>query len=149
MHLSFDIRKVRKWMIHFWLIKLLTLVKYNNKGMNSSAYCYRLFREMSWILLLHECICVYIDILMVYMAYITLLYVHLYPFVDQRNFWSRQHLSPEINAAVINIVLFHCLCSMTPCLAHWGWDKIGTISQKTFSNAFSLMKVYALQSRFH
>ena len=27
-------------------------------------------------------------------------------------------------------------------LTHWGWDKMDTISQTTFSNAFSWMKMY-------
>ena len=34
-------------------------------------------------------------------------------------------------------------------LTHWGRDKIATISQTTFSNAFSLMKMYEFRIRFH
>ena len=33
-------------------------------------------------------------------------------------------------------------------LTHWGWDKIA-ISQTTFSNAFSWMKMYEFCLRFH
>ena len=34
-------------------------------------------------------------------------------------------------------------------LAHWGWDKIDAISQTTFSNAFSWMKMLELRLKFH
>ena len=34
-------------------------------------------------------------------------------------------------------------------LTHWGWDEIDAISQTTFWNAFSLMKMYWLRLRFH
>ena len=34
-------------------------------------------------------------------------------------------------------------------LTHWGWDKMAAISQMTFSNAFSLMKMYEFRLRFH
>ena len=34
-------------------------------------------------------------------------------------------------------------------LTHWGWDKMATIFQTTFSNAFSWMKMYEFRLRFH
>ena len=34
-------------------------------------------------------------------------------------------------------------------LTHWGWDKIVAISQTTFSNAFSWMKIYEFRLRYH
>ena len=34
-------------------------------------------------------------------------------------------------------------------LTHWGRDKMDAISQTTFSNAFSLMKMYEFRLRFH
>ena len=34
-------------------------------------------------------------------------------------------------------------------LTHWGWDKMAAIFQKTFSNAFSWMKMNELRLRFH
>ena len=35
------------------------------------------------------------------------------------------------------------------CLTHWGRDKMAAISQTTFSNAFSWMKMYKFRLRFH
>ena len=37
----------------------------------------------------------------------------------------------------------------TRCLTHWDWDKITAISQTTFLNALSWMKMYEFQIRFH
>ena len=34
-------------------------------------------------------------------------------------------------------------------LTHWGRDKMDAISQTTFSNAFSWMKMYQFRSKFH
>ena len=34
-------------------------------------------------------------------------------------------------------------------LTHWGWDKMAAIPQKTFSNAFSWMKMCKFRLRFH
>ena len=34
-------------------------------------------------------------------------------------------------------------------LTHYGWDKMANIYQTTFSNAFSWMKMYTFQLRFH
>ena len=34
-------------------------------------------------------------------------------------------------------------------LSHWGWDKMVAISQTTFSNAFSWLKMYWFQLKFH
>ena len=42
---------------------------------------------------------------------------------------------------------FHCHCLIL--LTHWGQDKIADISQTTFSNAFSWMKMYEFRLRFH
>ena len=35
------------------------------------------------------------------------------------------------------------------CLTHWGRDKMAAILQKTFSNAFSWIKMYEFQFKFH
>ena len=35
------------------------------------------------------------------------------------------------------------------CLTHWGRDKMADISQTTFSNVFSSMKVYEFRLKFH
>ena len=32
---------------------------------------------------------------------------------------------------------------------HWGWDKMAAVSQTIFSNAFSWMKMYEFQLKFH
>ena len=40
-----------------------------------------------------------------------------------------------------------CRCSST--FTHWGWDTIAAISQITFSNTFSWLKMYKFWSRFH
>ena len=34
-------------------------------------------------------------------------------------------------------------------LTHWGRKRMAAISQRTFSNAFSWMKIYEFQSKFH
>ena len=34
-------------------------------------------------------------------------------------------------------------------LTHWGWDKMASILQTTFSNAFSWMKMYKFRLKFH
>ena len=34
-------------------------------------------------------------------------------------------------------------------LTHWGWDRMATIFQMTFSNAFSWMKIFKFWLRFH
>ena len=34
-------------------------------------------------------------------------------------------------------------------LTHWGWDKMAAISQTTFSNAFSSMKIFESWFKFH
>ena len=55
------------------------------------------------------------------------------------------------------IIWFHCqqrichkLHNWTPeWLTHWGRDEMNTISQTTFSNIFSSMKMFELRSKFH
>ena len=50
-----------------------------------------------------------------------------------------------------------CLCnfrvsnteSIMPALTHWGWDKMGTILQTTFTNVFSWMKIDLFWFKFH
>ena len=39
--------------------------------------------------------------------------------------------------------------SSSAILTHWGRDKMDAISQTTFSNAFSWMKIYQFRFRFH
>ena len=41
------------------------------------------------------------------------------------------------------------LCLWGGNLTHWGWDKMATIFQMTFWNAFSLMKMYEFWLKFH
>ena len=36
-----------------------------------------------------------------------------------------------------------------PLLTHWGWDQIDAMSQTTFSNEFSWMKMYEYRLKFH
>ena len=40
-------------------------------------------------------------------------------------------------------------CPSITKLTHWGRDKMAAISQTTFSNAFSQMKMFKFQSKFH
>ena len=40
-------------------------------------------------------------------------------------------------------------CQSDEVLTHWGRDKMAAISQTTFSNAFSLMKIYGFRLKFH
>ena len=42
----------------------------------------------------------------------------------------------------------NCL-TITSALTHWGRDKMAAISQTTYSNAFSWMKLYEFRLRFH
>ena len=48
---------------------------------------------------------------------------------------------------MLQILLTHL--PATDVLTHWGRDKIGAIFQTTFSNAFSWMKMYQYQLKFH
>ena len=41
------------------------------------------------------------------------------------------------------------LCSLTVPLTHWGRDKMAAISQTTFSNAFSSIKMFEFRLQFH
>ena len=34
-------------------------------------------------------------------------------------------------------------------LTHWGWDEMNNISQTTFSNVFSSMKIFEFRLKFH
>ena len=42
-----------------------------------------------------------------------------------------------------------CLCMSYAWLTHWGRDKMDSISQTTFSNVFSSMKMYGFRLTFH
>ena len=46
-----------------------------------------------------------------------------------------------------DVVLYHTLSSSV--LTHWGWEKIAAISQMTFSNAFSSIKMFEFWLQFH
>ena len=61
-----------------------------------------------------------------------------------------QHLQScrHINAMASQITMVSIVCS-TLCLIHWGRDKMAAISQTTFPNAFSWMKMYGFRLRFH
>ena len=62
-------------------------------------------------------------------------------------------LSPEGNSTKgINISIVKCVWKLLPHSSgwtHWGPDKIASILQTTFSNAFSLMKIYKSLLVFH
>ena len=45
--------------------------------------------------------------------------------------------------------LCQCLSFYGCCLTHWGQDKIAAVSQTTFSNAFSWMKMVEFRLKFH
>ena len=46
--------------------------------------------------------------------------------------------------------VFHTMMSSyLPCLIHWDWDKMATVSQTTLSNACSWMKMLEFRLRFH
>ena len=46
--------------------------------------------------------------------------------------------------------LWHCGMKCTQCsLTHWGRDEIDAISQTTFSNAFSWLKMFEFRLKFH
>ena len=69
--------------------------------------------------------------------------------------------APLIQLSVFGIVMFCCLSKYliwnasiqvpTTCawLTHWGRDRMEAISQTTFSSAFSWMKMFELESKFH
>ena len=52
--------------------------------------------------------------------------------------WSHCHNSDDRNIKLH--LSFHITWKIV--LTHWGWDKMDTISQTTFSSAFSWMKIY-------
>ena len=52
------------------------------------------------------------------------IYLYIISFLDSRHRWHRY-------------------------LIHWGWDKMAAISQTTFSNAFSWMKMFEFWLSFH
>ena len=52
--------------------------------------------------------------------------------------------------SIISILPFQLLCCIHHhASTHWGWDKMATISQTTFSNTFSWMKIYKFRFEFH
>ena len=61
-------------------------------------------------------------------------------------FWNKNtvicHLSIQSEIPWDRIVWFHYQPVNWTTLAHWGWDEIYAILQMTYSNAFSLMKMY-------
>ena len=72
---------------------------------------------------------------------------------------QRQHCdkkfknSPHIAVICSNVALHYqgfCICrSGVAWLSHWGRDKMDAISQTTFSSAFSWMKMFQFQLKFH
>ena len=48
-----------------------------------------------------------------------------------------------------DVALLHQTRFMEDTLTHWDWDETDTISQTTFSNAFSWMKMYEFRLTFH
>ena len=74
--------------------------------------------------------------------------------------WARNTEGMDIveqQAGNMVVILKHMLqikfmgtfCEIALWLTQWGWDKMATISQTTFSNAFSWMKLYEFWLRFH
>ena len=49
---------------------------------------------------------------------------------------------------VSDVKLWHCFF-VSLLLTHWGRDKMAAISQTTFSNTFSWLKMYEFRLRFH
>ena len=47
------------------------------------------------------------------------------------------------------IAMLHWNNTITKALTHWGRDKMAAIFQTTFSNAFSLTKIYEIRIKFH
>ena len=54
--------------------------------------------------------------------------------------------SPRVLA---DMSVMNTLIVLRICLTHWGRDKIAAISQTTFSNAFSWMKMFEFRLKFH
>ena len=48
-----------------------------------------------------------------------------------------------------HLIPFHLIPSVSPRSTHWGRDKMGAISQATFSSAFSWMKMFEFWLKFH
>ena len=53
------------------------------------------------------------------------------------------------NTAGWILPLYRIAMGKQGCLTHWGRDKIAAVSQTTFSNAFSWMKMFEIRLRFH
>ena len=62
--------------------------------------------------------------------------------------WRRPGDTPLSEPMMVNLPT-HGLNELTEWLTHWGWDKMPTVSQTTYSNAFSWMKMYEFRLRFH
>ena len=64
-------------------------------------------------------------------------------------------MNPQMMIKEMIITHWHCLIwsiyvmVMTSQLTHWGRDKMDAISQTTFSNAFSWMKMFVYRLKFH
>ena len=60
-----------------------------------------------------------------------------------------QALMPLIHGNFMSTTIRSLRWKTAPRLTHWGRDKIATIFQTTFSEAFSWMKMYKLRLKFH
>ena len=69
---------------------------------------------------------------------------YVYACFGRNTVYFKGHYFPNI------FFLLTYLCMKTTWgLAHWGWDKMAAISQMTFSDGFSWIRIYKLCFRFH
>ena len=86
----------------------------------------------------------------------------LYNFIGnkstKRSHWGLSwfHLIQNISTCQfvieISVLVMNWLClraGVVSLLTHWGWDNMDAISQTTFSNAFSSMKMFEFRCQFH
>ena len=67
--------------------------------------------------------------------------------VDPKDFAIWLNITVKVD--LLDVYSGHCYCKWVSSLTHWGRDKMTDISQTTFSNGFSWMKIYGFRLRFH
>ena len=65
--------------------------------------------------------------------------------------WTVMYLSQgNITTTFSNAVLINDInANIFLCITYWGWEKMAAISQMTFSNAFSWMKMFKFRLELH
>ena len=66
--------------------------------------------------------------------------------IDEHMFWWCRNIKRGIN---FKLSLWIFRFSFVPVLAHWGRDKMAAISQTTFWNRFSWIRMYEFRFKFH